>query len=75
MAWVVNRRNGLVRVPRRQDPVEPLAIRAMAIAIGGECGQIWTATTNEILRLDNKGVTILRIPFEKPSEQVWLAAF
>ena len=75
MAWVVDMHKGLIRVPRNQDPLEPLPIPALAIAISSTSGQIWTATENEILRLDAKGVVIVRIPFEKPSGQVWLAAF
>jgi hypothetical protein len=74
MAWVVDIGKGLVRVPRDQDPLEPLPIPALAIAIGSKSGQIWTAKENEILRLDANGVAVVRIPFEKPSGQVWLAS-
>jgi DNA-binding beta-propeller fold protein YncE len=75
MAWVVDMRKGLVRVPRDQDALEPLPIPALAIAISSTSGQIWAATENEILRLDAKGVAVVKLPFEKPSGQVWLAAF
>jgi len=74
VAWVVDAHKGLVRVPRDQDPLEPLPIPAMAIAIGSKSGQIWTATSEEVLRLDANGVAVVRIPFEKPSGQVWLAS-
>jgi hypothetical protein len=74
MARVVDMRQGLVRVPRDQAPLAPLPIAALAIATGGESGQIWAATENEILRLDANGVALVRIPFDKPSGQVWLAA-
>jgi hypothetical protein len=74
MAWVVDMRQGLIRVPRDQAPLAPLPIAALAIAAGGESGQIWAATANEILRLGVNGVAVVRIPFAKPSGQVWLAA-
>ena len=73
MAWVVDMGKGLVRVPRDQDALEPLPIRALAIAIGSTSGQIWTATANEILRIDGNGVAAVRTPFGKPSGQVWMA--
>jgi DNA-binding beta-propeller fold protein YncE len=75
MAWVVDFRKGLVRVPRDQDPLEPLPIPALAIAIGRTSGQIWAATESEVLRIDGNGAVVVRTPFGRPSGQVWLAAF
>jgi hypothetical protein len=73
-AWVVDLGKALVRVPRGEAPREPIPIPALAVAIGGESGQIWVATPDQILRL-KFGVAVVKIALGKPSGQVWLAAF
>jgi hypothetical protein len=72
-ASVVDYGKRLIRVPLDKDPLEPLPIAAMAVAIGSNSGQIWTATKDEIIRL-KYGVAVVRTRFGKPAGQGWLAA-
>ena len=73
-AWVVDLGKALVRVPRGEQPRDPLPIPALAVAIGSKSGQISIATRDQILRL-RYGVAVVKTTLGKPSGQVWLAAF
>lgn len=74
-AWVVGLRRNVLRVPVDGPPLPPLDIPARSVAIGPASAEIWVATEQEVLRLNDKGEPEARYRFAKPSSQSWLAAF
>ncbi len=73
--WVSDLRKTLTRISLDDDRVQELPIRAVAVAFGPTGDQLWVTTETELLRLDNQGKILSKVPLGRPSGQSWLAAF
>ena len=73
-AWVVSRRDSILRIDPSGRRLEPLPIPAACVAIGAETGHIWAATQTEALRLESDGSVVARYAFPRLSSQSWIAA-
>jgi protocatechuate 3,4-dioxygenase beta subunit len=74
-AWINSFGGGLRTVSAEGEFSDPIPINAFSIAISPTNGDIWVATKDAVLKIDDTGRELAKSPFRGESQQSWIAAF
>jgi len=74
MAWLVEMRKSVLRLPVEGPPLPPIALPAVAISIGSRKGGIWVSAKDAVYKLNPDGTTAATHELAQASSQSWIAA-